>query len=75
MKNCIKSYYEKLKPLKSGFIENLFFENNRHPCSMDLDPIDHIGEHIGSWTFWLEIISNTLWFEWEKIRQQILKRL
>ena len=31
MKNCIKSYYEKLKPLKSGFIENLFFENNRDP--------------------------------------------
>ena len=43
MKNCIKSYYEKLKPLKAGFIENLFFENNRHPCLMDLDPIDHIG--------------------------------
>ena len=37
------AYYEKLKPLKSGFIENLFFENKRHPCSMDLDPIDHIG--------------------------------
>ena len=27
-----KPPYEKLKPLKSGFIENLNFENNRDPC-------------------------------------------
>ena len=32
MKNCIRPHYEKLKPLKSGFIENLIFENNRDPC-------------------------------------------
>ena len=31
MKNCIRPHYEKLKPLKSGFIENLNFENNRDP--------------------------------------------
>ena len=31
MKNCIRPHYEKLKPLKSGFIENLIFENNRDP--------------------------------------------
>ena len=30
MKNCIRSPYE--KPLKSGFIENSNFENNRDPC-------------------------------------------
>jgi len=33
MKNCIRPHYEKLKPLKSGFIENLIFENNRDPCT------------------------------------------
>ena len=33
MKNCIRPHYEKLKPLKSGFIENSNFENNRDPCS------------------------------------------
>ena len=32
MENCIRPHYEKLKPLKSGFIENLNFENNRDPC-------------------------------------------
>ena len=32
MKNCIRPHYEKLKPLKSGFIENSIFENNRDPC-------------------------------------------
>ena len=32
MKNCIRPHYEKLKPLKSGFIENWNFENNREPC-------------------------------------------
>jgi len=31
MKNCIRPHYEKLKPLKSGFIENSNFENNRDP--------------------------------------------
>ena len=31
MKNCIKPHYEKLKPLKSGFIKNSNFENNRDP--------------------------------------------
>jgi len=33
MKNCIRPHYEKLNPLKSGFIENSNFENNRDPCS------------------------------------------
>ena len=37
MKNCIKSYYEKLKPLKSGFIENSNFENNTDPCQSLLE--------------------------------------
>ena len=32
MKNCTRLPYEKLKPLKSGFIENSNFENNRDPC-------------------------------------------
>ena len=31
MKNCIRPHYEKLKSLKSGFIENSIFENNRDP--------------------------------------------
>ena len=32
MKNFIRPHYEKLKPLKSGFIDNSNFENNRDPC-------------------------------------------
>ena len=32
IKNCIRPPYEKLKSLKSGFIENSNFENNRDPC-------------------------------------------
>ena len=35
MKNCIRPHYEKLKPLKSGFIENWIFENNRDPWNID----------------------------------------
>ena len=31
MKNYIRPHYEKLNPLKSGFIENSNFENNRDP--------------------------------------------
>ena len=31
MKNCKRPHYEKLKSLKSGFIENSIFENNRDP--------------------------------------------
>ena len=31
MKNYIRPHHEKLKPLKSGFIENTNFENNRDP--------------------------------------------
>ena len=34
MKNCIRPHYEKLKSLKSGFIENSIFENNRDPCGV-----------------------------------------
>ena len=38
MKNCIRPPYKKLKSLKSGFIENSNFENNRDPCdSMEID--------------------------------------
>ena len=37
IKNCIRPPYKKLKTLKSGFIENSNFENNRDPCS----PISH----------------------------------
>ena len=33
MKNAIRPHYEKLYSLKSGFIENSNFENNRDPCS------------------------------------------
>ena len=33
IKNCIRPPYKKLKSLKSGFIENSNFENNRDPCS------------------------------------------
>ena len=36
MKNCIRPHYEKLKSLKSGFIENSIFENNRDPCRKPL---------------------------------------
>ena len=32
IKNCIRPPYKKLKSLKSGFIENSNFENNRDPC-------------------------------------------
>ena len=38
MKNCIRPHYEKLNPLKSGFIENSNFENNRDPC-----PTERVG--------------------------------
>ena len=31
IKNCIRPPYKKLKSLKSGFIENSNFENNRDP--------------------------------------------
>ena len=34
MKNSIRPHYEKLKPLKSAFIENSNFENNRDPWMM-----------------------------------------
>ena len=37
MKNCIRPHYEKLNPLKSGFIENSNFENNRDPCNTILN--------------------------------------
>ena len=36
MKNCIRPHYEKLNPLKSGFIENSNFENNRDPWEASL---------------------------------------
>jgi len=42
MKNCIRPHYEKLKPLKSGFIENTNFENNRDPW---LEENSTVGKH------------------------------
>ena len=39
MKNCIRPHYEKLKPLKSGFIANSNFENNRDPWHEMVEPI------------------------------------
>ena len=36
IKNCIRPLYEKLKPLKSGFIENSNFENNKDPLGLAL---------------------------------------
>jgi len=33
IKNCLRPPYEKLKPLKSDFIENSNFDINRDPCS------------------------------------------
>ena len=33
MQNCIRLHYEKLKHLKSCFIENSNFESNRDPCT------------------------------------------
>ena len=35
-KNCIRPPYKKLKSLKSGFIENSNFENNREPFTVGL---------------------------------------
>ena len=40
MKNCIRLPYEKLKSLKSGFIENSNFENNRDPWTLE-SPFSH----------------------------------
>ena len=36
IKNCIRPPYKKLKSLKSGFIKNSNFENNRDLCAEDL---------------------------------------
>ena len=35
IKNCIRPPYKKLKSLKSGFIENSNFENNRDPWGVN----------------------------------------
>ena len=40
IKNCIRPHYEKLKPLKSGFIENSNFENNRDPWAPFLSQVN-----------------------------------
>ena len=34
MENCIRSPYEKLIPLKSGFMENWNIENNKRPLAL-----------------------------------------
>ena len=39
MKNCIRPPYKKLKSLKSGFIENSNFENNRDPWTLVVEDI------------------------------------
>ena len=44
MKNRIRPPYEKLKPLKSGFIEDSNFENNRDPWSQK----SRIGDNFSS---------------------------
>ena len=42
IKNCIRPPVKKLKSLKSGFIKNSNFENNRVPCTLALAlPKDH----------------------------------
>jgi len=48
MKNCIRPHYEKLKSLKSGFIENSIFENNRDPCLSFLHSCDLVHTQISS---------------------------
>ena len=53
MKNCIRPHYEKLKPLKSGFIENSNFENNRDPW--------------GWWTVLSKRSKNQYPVEWKSI--------
>ena len=40
IKNCIRPPYKKLKSLKSGFIENSNFENNRDPWTLE-SPFSH----------------------------------
>ena len=51
MKNCIRPHYEKLKSPKSGFIENLIFENNRDPCRevKDKSELLHLPEKMAKW--------------------------
>ena len=51
MKNCIRPHYEKLKPLKSGFIENSNLENNRDPCDVHQDPTNLIGKDYSTYLF------------------------
>ena len=48
MKNCIRPHYEKLKPLKSGFIENSNFENDRDPCAIVMK--EQLVHFHNSWT-------------------------
>ena len=44
MKNCIRPLYEKLKSLKSAFIENSNFESNRDPCRVISDQKRGLGD-------------------------------
>ena len=62
MKNYIRPPYEKLKPLKSAFIENSNFENNRDPWPLVIRRDDFyfwarlglavpiLGAHLGLWS-------------------------
>ena len=61
MKNCIRPHYEKLKSLKSGFIENSIFENNRDPCPQNHPTryCIHIGGLIYHTQFWVKSTRRT----------------
>ena len=48
IKNCIRPPVKKLKSLKSGFIKNSNFENNRVPCS----------KLMKNWKYWMEFCSS-----------------
>ena len=52
MKNCIRPPYKKLKSLKSGFIENSNFENNRDPWPRDIyNPLPRICVYLCKYTY------------------------
>ena len=72
MKNCIRPPYKKLKTLKSGFIENSNFENNRDPWSRGKGKMFHrIGSDIW-WVLWW-FVMQTRW-SWVCMRPRDLLR-
>ena len=54
MKNCIRPPYEKLKPLKLGFIENSNFENIRDPCN-GLEKLHYVAKSL------ILLVTSELW--------------